>query len=584
MLAELTIRNFAVIRDTTIKFSPGMNALTGETGAGKSIVLDALSAVLGARMSADFVRTGESSAFIEAVFEISPEQEGELHTLLSGFGVEVIDCEPLILSRDISANGRSTARVNGRTLTATAQSQIGEHLVDIHGQSDHLSLLRPRAQLDLLDAYAGTLNLRGEFAMAYTSWRERKRQLEEFDAEQRNRAQRLDILRFQSEEIVNADIQRGEEEELRIQRSVLLNAEKLSSAAGDAYQLLAGDETDSDQPPGVLDGLRIAESRLAEAEAIDPELTAMLQGVREALYNLEEQSGELRNYSENIQFSRSQLETIEDRLDTIRSLTGKYGPTIDDLFNYLENIEAELYELETQTIDIEHLAEQERVLAASVADLAVLLSEKRQRAASTFASEVVAAIAELNMGSAEFEIRFSSVELVDGIEIDGSRVSVNETGTDQVQYFLAANRGEELRPLGSVASGGETARLMLALKSILSQADRTPTLVFDEIDVGVGARSGQVVGEKLWNLATDHQVIVISHLPQVAAFASQHISMIKAEEHGRTETSAVLLTGDESIDEIATMFDGKPVSPESRANAEALLARVARWKQQPVRT
>lgn len=579
MLAELTIRNFAVVRDMRIEFVDGFNALTGETGAGKSIVIDALGAVLGARTSSEFVRSGESSAYVEAIFDLTctPTRDS-IRGTLSELGVDMQDDEPLILSRDINATGRSTARVNGRALTASALTHLGELLVDIHGQSDHLSLLRSSAQLELLDRFAGAMELRQDVTRAFREWNSHRERLLRFDEEQRNRTQRLDTLRFQSEEIFEANLLPDEDEALRLERSRLANAERLARTASEAFAALEGSSSDALAPGGGLDRVRAAEAAIEDIASIDEELEPIATRVRDALFVLEEIASELRDYSEGLQFEPERLAEIDERLELIRGMKRKYGPDVASIISYGEEIQSEIEALEHEDRDLESLHEQERAAQAVLAKMATRLSKLRQEAAVELAAQVERTIHELNMGRAEFEARFERQPDTRGIDIDGEAVAVDATGIDRVTFYLAANAGEELRPLARVASGGETARLMLALKSILSDADETPTLVFDEIDVGVGGRSGQVVGEKLWGLTRTHQVIVISHLPQIAAFADRHVTLVKSESDGRTETTSTAVTGDQRTDELAMMFDGLPVSAESRANARALLERVEGWK------
>lgn len=578
MLLELTIRNFAVIRETRIEFGSGLNALTGETGAGKSIVLDALGAVLGERTSPTIVRAGEDRAYVEAIFDISgSDHTAEIHARLAEFGIELDETEPLVLSRDITAN-RSTARINGRALTAGALTEIGELLVDIHGQSDHLSLLRPDAQRDMLDSFAGTVGLRREVAEAYERWRSLRRRIAAFETERREQAQRIDLLRLQLNEIESIAPVPGEDEELNAERQRLTHATRLLTLAEQSRAALEGaDEMDGIEP-GALDQLRTADAALAEMTRLDPSTESYLSQLRDALFTLDELSSDLREYLALLDIDPVRLDVVTERLQALRELTRKYGSTIEEVLAYADEIRTELDELSGGATDIEDLRTDERRLALQLAELARELSDRRSRAGEQLSSRVEATITELNMGSARFAVAVRQREDRDGIEIDGRRVAVDESGVDTVTFLLAANPGSEPQPLARVASGGETARLMLALKSILSEADATPTLVFDEIDVGIGGRSGQIVGEKLWNLTGDHQVIVISHLPQVAAFADRHTTMTKRECDGVTETSALPLAGDDSVDEIATMFDGKPVSPESRANALALLRRVNEWK------
>ncbi len=578
MLVELTIRNFAVIKDTRIEFGRGMNALTGETGAGKSIVLDALGAVLGERTSTSVIRAGANRAYVEAIFDLREiGEKNRIESILCELGMEIDEGGLLLLSREVT-HSRSTARIDGRAVTASGLTTIGEALVDIHGQSDHLSLLRPLAQLEMLDSYANTLPLREQVASCVRERRTIRRRIQDFDQQQRERLLRIDGLRIQLEEIDGVSPESGELESLEQERQRLTHAERLIELAGAARSELEGEESVVAAARGSLDQLRSAESSLEEIARLDPSVEAYLSQLREALYPLEELSTNLRDYRDSIQADPDRLEVVNERLQGIRALLRKYGRTIDEVHEYAAGLRSQLDALRESDTDVEQLRTRECELTEELVTLCGDLSNRRQSSSAELAASVEAAIQELNMGSAQFRVGLSRRPSPDGIEIDGERVTVDETGIDRVEFMLAANPGSEARPLARVASGGETARLMLALKSILSAADSTPTLVFDEIDVGVGGRSGQIVGEKLWNLSSTHQVIVISHLPQVAAFADRHTAMVKQECGGETITAAITLEDDESVDEIATMFDGKPVSPESRASAEALLRRVHSWK------
>jgi len=579
VLQELAIHNLAVIRETRILFGPGLNALTGETGAGKSMVIDALGAVLGARTSAEIVRTGTSGAWVEAVFDISRAAgRGRILAELAEAGIDHDPEEPLILSRDINVAGRSTARIANRTVTAGVLARIGELLVDIHGQSDHLSLLRPAVQLDLLDHFAGTIAQRQELAVAMEAWTRLRQRIHDFDEEQRRAAQRLDLLRFQSEELAAANVQPGEDEALQHERARLANAERLLHAAADAQAALSGDPTVPDSA-GAIDLLRAASRLIGDIAALDASFEPTLSRANDAVFMLEDVVADVRDYAERVELDPRRLETVEERLELLRRLKRKYGPAVADVLSYADEIGAELSRLETTEHDIDALRAEEDVRRRELGVAAAGLSAARRRAAASLAGEVERAIHELNMGRAVFEVRFETLPDEDGVPLpDGRRVAIDQSGVDRVVFYLATNRGEEPRPLARIASGGETARLMLALKSILSSADETPVLVFDEVDVGVGGRSGQVVGEKLWDLTARHQAIVISHLPQIAAFGDHHVTLVKEEEGERTVTTARTVIGDERIDEIAAMLDGLPITPESRASAVALLQRADEWK------
>jgi DNA repair protein RecN (Recombination protein N) len=387
-------------------------------------------------------------------------------------------------------------------------------------------------------------------------------------------------LRFQLDELSTAAVTEGEDVRLLRERELLTNAERLIRSASEALAAIAGDATSADFDAGSLDRLRTAERAVEDIVAIDTDQEALLTRLRDALFALDDVAGQLRDYLEAAEYNPARLEDINERLDLLRRLKRKYGPELIDVMHHAATVDDELARLDLDAGGIEGLRADEREQREVLGRLAAELSERRRAAAADLATQVEQAIADLNMGRAEFRVNFSTSTDPGGVLVspDPTPLSADATGVDRVTFMLAANAGEELRPLGRVASGGETARLMLALKSILSDADSTPTLVFDEIDVGVGGRSGQVVGEKLWRLTAHHQAIVISHLPQIAAFADRHLTLEKREIGGRTETTAAVIEGPERIEELAAMFDGLPPTPESRANATALLQRVEEWK------
>jgi DNA repair protein RecN (Recombination protein N) len=584
MLLELAIRNFAIIRDLRITFGDGLQAMTGETGAGKSIIIDALGAVLGSRISADLVRTDEPNAWVEAVFDLDRvSHRQEVNDLLDELGIDYED-GMLILTRDIRENGRSTARVNGRTVPARVLAAIGEDLVDIHGQSEHLSLLRPAEHLPMLDRYAGTDALRAEVGVLVRRYRQIRDEIERIQSSERERAHQIDLLRFQVEEIAGANLDPDEEETLHRDRQVLANAERLRETAQQAYQLLEGDDGPSaTDTAGALDGLRRASVLLDDLAEVDPAGAGELATqVREALYLLEEWAPTARTYAESIEADPARLEAVEERLVLLRELQRKYGATIPDILAYAEQADAELAELDSSEQRADQLTNEMEQVRAEVGEIAARLSERRRAAAIELEQRVEQAIADLHMGGAAFRVDFRELGGDDRVSVSQDSETVERafdaTGIDRVEFLIAPNAGEEPRPLARIASGGETARLMLALKSILSDVDSTPTLVFDEVDVGVGGRSGQAVGEKLWGLSRDHQVIVISHLPQIAAFADKHLKISKLEQAGRTETSIFELAEQERIDEIAAMLDGVPATEASRRNAVEMLGRIDKWK------
>lgn len=582
MLVELAIRNFAIIERVNLAFGPGLNVLTGETGAGKSILIDALGAVLGERVSADVVRTGTRSASIDATFDVSglPNQD-EVAALLENLHIEDED-GLLIFGREIQASGRSSARLNGRPTTAAILGQIGALLVDIHGQSDHLSLLRPAAQLDLLDRYAGTMARREVFAASLAELRKMRRQLEETISGARERMQRVDLLRYQVEEIERANLHPAEEDQLTAERSRLANADRLVRDAASAHALLAGDD-DADGGAGGLPAIRQASQVLVGLADIDPTTDSLVERANELVFLLEDLATDVRAYRDGVEADPARLEAVEERLTELRQLQRKYGADIAAILEHARVAQEELDRLTGSEVDAESLTAREAELAIEAGRLAAELSSQREERATVLAEQVEAAIARLNMGSAAFAVAMDRVADSRGVPAPGEngafeRFAADATGIDRVEFHIAPNPGEAMKPLGRIASGGETARLMLALKSVLSHVDRTPTLVFDEIDVGVGGRSGQVVGETLWGLTDGHQVIVITHLPQIAAFGDAHFRIAKSEQDGRVVSTISEVNGQERIEELAAMLDGVPISSSSVRNAAEMAKRAAAAK------
>jgi DNA repair protein RecN (Recombination protein N) len=579
MLLTLTIRNFAIIDTAEISFDPGLNVLTGETGAGKSILIDALGCVLGERTSPEMVRAGARSATVDAVFDISASQNAAaIATALAELEIEADDGE-LILSREIQATGRSSARLNGRPATASVLSQLGALLVDVHGQSDHLSLLKPAAQLDLLDRYARTTELRERFRQVFTELREVRERQASFDRGARERMQRMDLLQYQVEEIREAAPQIDEDVTLMAERSRLANAERLALDAALVYAQIAGSDTDDDAP-AALTLLRTASHALQEIVEYDASVRELSERLNDALFALEDVAAGVRDYRDEIEADPGRLAEVEERLDLLRSLQRKYGGTLAEVLAFADDAAEELERLTGSEMSAEALAAREAELASEAGKLAAELSARRQAAGEELAAAVERSIAELRMGRAAFAVQIEQRPDPQGIPVPrgGSGVTLlaaEASGIDHVTFLIAPNAGEGLKPLARIASGGETARLMLALKSILSDVDETPTLVFDEIDVGVGGRSGQVVGEKLAGLVENHQVIVITHLAQIAAFAERHFRIAKAEQDGRVVSTIGELDRQEREEELAAMLDGFPITPGALETARTMLERAA---------
>lgn len=548
MLLDLRIKDFAIVDELTLALEPGLNALTGETGAGKSILIDALGAVLGDRVGPSVVRAGAGKAVVEATFA-RPEsmpQDLELDA----------DDEVVILSREIGATGRSSARLNGRGVPLSMLQTAGHALVDIHGQSDHQSLLRPATHLHFLDRFGGLDAQRQELAETVRRLRLVRQDLARLQSDAREMARRQDLLRFQVQEIEAAGASPDEDDELGSRRTVLANAERLREAAASALDSLSDER-------GAIDGALAAGKLLIDGSRLDPALEEQAQQIDAAAAQLQDVSRALQRYLDQMEADPAELQRLDDRIDLLRSLKRKYGETLEEVLAFAERAREELAELLGADERIGQLAAEEKLLLDQACSAAERLSSARLAAAERLANAVESQLAELNMANARFQAGIRRREGDDGLQ---------PTGVDDVEFLLAANPGEPLRPLAQVASGGEASRLMLALKSVFSSADDTPVLVFDEIEVGVGARGGHVIGQKLRTLAERHQVLCITHLAPVAAMAQAHFKVRKLTAKGRTGTAVDRVDGEARIEELAEMLAGTPVSEPARASARELLA------------
>ncbi|HET9492727.1 MAG TPA: DNA repair protein RecN [Chloroflexia bacterium] len=595
MLAELNISNFAIIDKLFVRLGPGFNALTGETGAGKSIIIDALGAILGSKTGPEFVRHGSQSARVEGQFDLTtmpPEPLERLRALLDENGLADTDDgsdDTIIVSREINATGRTVARVNGRMVNLPLLQEIGELLVDVHGQSEHVSLLRPSTHIDLLDQYAGLAAERAEMAALVGRLRATQRELRDLQRDERELARRVDLLTYQVEEIDRAALQPGEDEDLANERSRLSNAEKLSSLCDAIYALLveAGEESAYEGRGGraaamsVRDAVAEASAQLAELARLDSTMEAH-QPALDAIYDSVEEMGRtMRSYRESIEHDPGRLEEIEERLSLIHEMKRKYGTTIEEIVAFGQRAAEELDAITHSEERIASLQEESERLAHEIGERAAAMTEARKEAGERLSRAVEVAMKDLLMGSAQFEAQVTQSEAADGVPLPGREGSwaYSEKGVDRVEFFISPNPGEPLKPMAKIASGGETSRLMLALKSILSEADLTPTLVFDEVDVGVGGRSGGVVGEKLWALTSSHQVLCITHLPQIAAYADDHFKITKQVIDERTRTRVDRLDPEDQEQEIAAMIGGIPVTSASLENAREILRDTAKHKE-----
>lgn len=574
MLAELTIQDFAIIDQVQLTFNPGLNVLTGETGAGKSIIIDAVSLLLGGRGGADFVRAGAERASIEGVFRLDAESQSQVNPLLAQDELEGDDPALLLLAREIRSNGRNTCRINGRAVALKMLQSVGERLVDIHGQSEHLSLMRVREHVDLLDRYGDLWALREEFAGRVRQIRRVRNELAALRRDERELARRIDLLTYQVNEIDHARLDPEEEEELDRERTRLANAEQLSQLSAEAFQALY---EGSEEQASAVDLLQAAARALAGLARLDPSVAALQEAADAASYQVEDLAESIRDYRDQVEYNPRRLVQVEERLALLRSLQRKYGDSLADVIAFGERARTELAAIENSAERIEELEAEEQRLLREIARLGCTLSEQRRVAGERLAAGIEAELEELNMPGARFGVELTRREDPDGVSVDGQLVAFDLTGLDRVEFLVAPNPGEPLKPLVRIASGGETARLMLALKTVLAHADRTPTLIFDEIDSGIGGRVGSVVGRKLWGLAAAdgaqarrHQVLCVTHLPQLASYGDLHLHVRKQVVGERTVTAVRRLEGQEREREMAEMMGA--VTDVAQATVRELLA------------
>jgi len=564
MLRELHIKNLAVIDDLSIEFDKGLNVLTGETGAGKSIIISALSLALGERASNDLIRTGEKEAVIEAFFDIPSDLFGGptlQHLNRMGIGID----EGIILKRVIPLNGRTRAYINNYLATIQDLSSLGMTLIDIHGQYEHQSLLSPETQLRMLDTYGGLLDDAAVVRDLYERLTSIKRELQALTGEEKERTQRIDLLRYQVREIEGADLKVGEEEELLEEERVLSNALRLTELANKAYDILYLSDS------SCITRLKGAISNLREIANIDGTALNALKCLEDALPLLEEASYFLRDYREGIDLSPERLDRVQERLHLIGTLKRKYGDSIQEILKYREDAEAELDRLEHSGQRLEELRTEIERLMHIFTEKAKRLSEKRKETAKRLDRQVTKELSTLSMPDSRFSTLIRHQEGND--TIDGLRAT--PSGIDQVEFLISPNKGEELRPLSRIASGGELSRIMLALKGILSKGDNIPVLVFDEIDAGIGGMAAGAVARRLKELSADHQVICVTHLPQIASYADCHLRITKTSRGKRTFVRVERVESEERVRELARMLSGD-ISNASLKHARELLSRSTR--------
>jgi DNA repair protein RecN (Recombination protein N) len=578
MLSELHIENFAIISRLELRFNRGLNIFTGETGAGKSIIIDAVEAIMGSRADATMVRAGAEKALVEASFEISDEVSLPVRQILEREALQEGDGR-LTLGREIRSNGRSIARVNGRTVNVSILNELGEYLVDVHGQSEHLSLLHVPQHLGLLDSYARVEREFAEYQETYHHLVQLRKQLTELRKTEAEAARQIDILQYQINEIETAHLREDEEAALKAERTRLANAEGIASVAQEAMQIL---DEGTPESPGVTDLVGQVTSLLNNLSRIDPQQDKLALRAQASLEELTDLAAVLRDYLETVEFNPQRLDQVEERLNLIQNMKRKYGEDIPAILHFVEQARQQLDTITHVSERIAELENDEGLLLTKLARIGELLSALRQAAAMKLETALETELMDLSMAGAKFKVDFSERQSDEGVTLsNGHKVAFDSTGLEHVEFLVAPNPGEGLKPLVKIASGGETSRLMLAIKNVLAQADKVPTLIFDEIDQGIGGRVGSIVGRKLWELANRHQVLCVTHLAQLAAFGEQHLRVMKRIKDGRTETQVDVVIGEERLLELAQMMG--EVSDGTRQSAKELLNSVSQTVKQASR-
>ena len=589
MLRLLSVTNFATIEQLDIELAPGFSVLTGETGAGKSIIVDALGFLIGGRADVGMVRSGARQSRVEGIFLLGDDIPQKIKVALNEYQIDVGE-EEIILAREVNLDGRNTCRVNGRIVPLRLLSTLAQHLVDIHGQNQHLSLLRVREHMDILDKYGGLWQLRTEVAEWARQLTEVSQELDRLRKDEEEVAQRVDFLRYQVGEISTANLRPTEYDDLTLERDRVANAERIITLSDHAYRALY----DSfDRRESVMDLIGQVSKDLSQLEQLDPSLRQNLESVDALMHQVDELARALRSYRDGIEYSPDRLHELQERLDLINRLKRKYGSTIGEILAFGERASQELEKLYHREERVEGLKAREMDLRRRVGRLAGQLSEARQHAARGLADAIQEEVAGLAFGHAQVLVDIRQSDSEDGVPVGAAdgvpyatpslggesirHLAFNETGIDSVEFLISLNPGEPPRPLARIASGGEASRLMLAIKTILSTADQIPILVFDEVDAGVGGRVGSVLGQKLWGLSKSHLVLCVTHLPQIACYADHHAKVTKLASHDRTVTSVEVLDGEARVTELSQMLGSD--SGATRTNVLEMLRQAKSWKE-----
>lgn len=554
MIQELSVKDFAIISNLHIQFKEGMTVLTGETGAGKSIIIDAMSLLVGGRGSIDFIRDGTDKCRIEGAFYVK-QPMAKMKNYLQEYGIEVTD-DLIILQREIFRSGRNICRINGQLVNTKVLREVGRQLVDIHGQNEHQELMDAAFHLSLLDKFNGEeiSSVLNDYQKTYDRYRELKEKIDKYQTHEKEFVQRMDMLQFQRDEIVSANLQIGEEAELQSERQRLANFQRIVQALTTSYNVLEGDE---DQ---ILNLLGIAMNEMETIEALDEVYEESSGLIKNAYFTLQEAAGTISGLIDTLELDESRLNEVEARLDLIRQLKRKYGESVEEVLTYAETIDQELELNGHQTLNLEELNAELNQAKTMLIQLADQLTDVRKRTAIELENNILEQLQGLYMDKTVFKVVFEE-----------DAISFNRTGRDKVEFYISTNVGESLKPLVKVASGGELSRMMLALKTIFSQSQAITSIIFDEVDTGVSGRVAQAIAEKIHQIGKNSQVLCISHLPQVAAVADTQYYIEKHIVDERTETTVRELADDERTEEIARMLSGSEITELTLKHAQELL-------------
>ncbi|HAA9138681.1 TPA_asm: DNA repair protein RecN [Listeria monocytogenes] len=561
MLQEMTIKNFAIIESLSLTFQEGMTVLTGETGAGKSIIIDALGLLVGGRGSADFIRHGEERLELQGLFALAEDNLACRNALIEN-GIDASD-DMVVLERSLFRSGKNSCRINGKLVTTVLLRQIGSKLIDIHSQHEHQELMNEEFHLSLLDRFASD-KIKPALTKYQTNFKEYQtieKEWQNWTKNERELAQRLDMLRFQQQEIENANLQAGEEDRLLEQKNILANFEKLNENLQGAYAAIQGE-------PGGLEFVGEAMRQMETAASIHTDYKAVSEAISSSYYMLEDSMSQIRQSLDQLEFQPEELNQIESRLNDLNQLKRKYGKTIEDIIQYEQEISSEMEKLTDSESHVGHLETKLATLKTELTKQAATLTDIRKKAAVTLEKQIKQELNQLYMEKAIFSVRF-----------EANKMELTELGQDSVVFYMSTNPGEPLKPLAKIASGGELSRMMLALKTIFSRHQGITSIIFDEVDTGVSGRVGQAIAEKIYAVSVGSQVLCISHLPQVAAMANHHYYITKKIQNKRTTTSVTVLKGVEKVEEISRMIAGIEVTELTKQHAKEMIEQAEKVKQ-----